>query len=246
MKVNILIHWFAPNWPPWWEQWLQTLPINPEVTYTFLTNCSMPVSHPQVSIVPMDLEGFTGAVSQATGVDCSQKKGAISAVDLRPCLATTFPELVEGYDWWGWADLDIVVGSFEAFNVEKHVRQKKALIFTPAGHRKGRRPSWAGIYGSLALIKNTPQANELWDFPHYHRLMQRGWSGALIAINRRVIDLKIPCAAPRFEFCCTRRKPVYGKFDRQGRIRVRGNPYMVYHFRMPKRWPMLNEAVLTT
>ena len=32
------------------------------------------------------------------------------ANDIKPFLPTLYPEAVRGYEWWGWADLDVVFG----------------------------------------------------------------------------------------------------------------------------------------
>ncbi len=59
-----------------------------------------------------DVETVNRLVETRTGLEC-RKHSAYALCDLRPILNQVFREEFEGYDWWGWCDLDVVLGDLD-------------------------------------------------------------------------------------------------------------------------------------
>lgn len=60
----------------------------------------------------LDVEQVNQFVTERLGVPCRKQDGyALS--DIRPMLADLFPDIVAGYEWWGWVELDVVLGDLD-------------------------------------------------------------------------------------------------------------------------------------
>jgi len=74
-------------------------------------------------------------------------------VDMKPLFAYLFPEVVEGYDWWGHIDNDMIIGNVTHFLPQKILKQ--ADIICPIGGEK--QTTW----GPFMLYRNSKVTNEL-------------------------------------------------------------------------------------
>ena len=71
--------------------------------------------------------------------------------DFKPLFAHLFPELVQGYDWWGTMDNDMILGNWRKFLTPYFLSQYDLI----AGH------TFAYTAGHLTLYRNTPLLNQL-------------------------------------------------------------------------------------
>lgn len=80
----------------------------------------------------------------------SPKRDAYALCDLRPLYGELLADKFKGYEWWGWCDLDIVVG-----NLDKLLPglMDGADIVSTDGQ---------AIHGPLTILRNTPQVCGLW------------------------------------------------------------------------------------
>lgn len=83
------------------------------------------------------------------GVPC-RKATPYSLGDLRPLLGEMFAGRVEGYEWWGWCDLDIVTGDLD--RLLPPLLDAYDVISTD-----GR-----VIHGPLTLLRNKSEVNNLY------------------------------------------------------------------------------------
>ena len=79
-------------------------------------------------------------------------------VDFKPLFAYLFPEEVRGYDWWGHADNDLVLGDIRHFLTQDLLSQYDVLSpMSGQGNGQGLLFSW----GPLMFYRNTEKINEL-------------------------------------------------------------------------------------
>jgi hypothetical protein len=71
--------------------------------------------------------------------------------DFKPLFACLFPEQVEGYDWWGPVDNDMILGNLRHFLSGDRLSQYD--VISGINHHR----SW----GPFTLYRNTPVINEL-------------------------------------------------------------------------------------
>lgn len=75
-------------------------------------------------------------------------KHSYKLCDLRPAYAIIFEELVDGFSWWGFFDLDVIWGDLEA-EWAKFLKTKKNKFL---------------IRGHLSVFRNTYTWNNLWRY----------------------------------------------------------------------------------
>jgi len=77
--------------------------------------------------------------------------------DFKPLFAFLFPHLVEGYDWWGHVDNDMVVGSIRKFLTDELLASSDILTAMPGNELNGE----LYTYGPFTLYRNNRVNNEL-------------------------------------------------------------------------------------
>jgi hypothetical protein len=81
------------------------------------------------------------------------KHAAVHKVnDFKPLFAFLYPELVRGYDWWGWSDSDMLMG-----DVMKFLKKDDKLNNYDVISGNPSRQSW----GPFQLFRNRPDVNTL-------------------------------------------------------------------------------------
>jgi hypothetical protein len=75
---------------------------------------------------------------------------AYKLCDLKPFYALLFPELVEGYDFWGYCDIDLVLGNLSELLTGDRLAQVD--VFFADAHM---------VMGHFALYRNHPEINAL-------------------------------------------------------------------------------------
>jgi hypothetical protein len=69
---------------------------------------------------------------------------AYKLCDFRPAFGVLFADEIEGFDFWGHCDLDVIFGDIRRFVTEEVLRQHSKVL----------------INGHFSLYKNTPDANQ--------------------------------------------------------------------------------------
>ena len=93
--------------------------------------------------------------------------------DLKPFLGYLFAEVLDDYDWWGYTDLDMILGDFSHF-INNDLLNKHDVI--SVGHR----PS---VYnnGNFMLYRTEPKFRRLW-------LRSKDWQRVFKDFNYQVFD----------------------------------------------------------
>ena len=111
MKIKILSMWIAHRkWiepqPKWINKFMIQMGRFSSISWELL---------PSVELLSSDkqLKWFNDLASRKTGL-CVRKVTGQTAADLRPAYGVLFDDLYEGYDWWGWCDLDLVLGDLDS------------------------------------------------------------------------------------------------------------------------------------
>lgn len=113
-KIVILIPYFGPF--PWYFYFfLHSCKFNPRVSFVVITDNDHPES--MVSNVRFVRKTFKEINSIA-----SNKLGFETAIDIpyklcdfKPAYGFLFPEIIEGYEFWGYSDLDVIFGDIRRF-----------------------------------------------------------------------------------------------------------------------------------
>lgn len=73
-----------------------------------------------------------------------------AACDYRPLYRRMFAQQYEGYEWWGWCDVDVVFGDLD--RLLGPLLDDHDVVTTAAGY----------LHGPLTLLRNTDEIADLW------------------------------------------------------------------------------------
>lgn len=138
--------------PPWWRLTLRTMAANPDVDFVLIGDFPVP-SHPlppNVSLHSLSWKALRSRVRERLGVRLWG--GVRKLCDLKPTFGDLFAAELQGYDWWGWADLDVVYGDVRE-QLEPFAMADLDAISTY---------SWHASSGPLMLIRNRDDLNQLY------------------------------------------------------------------------------------
>ncbi|MGC9470683.1 MAG: DUF6625 family protein [Bacteroidales bacterium] len=156
MNLRILIVHFGP-WPSWIPYFLQTCGWNSRIDWLIFTDQPLPRNcPPHVIMHQISLQAFGEILSSHFNISVSIHN-PYKICDYRPAFGEIFKQWLNGYDYWGYSDLDLVYGNVFPF-IEPHMKRKTDII--------GVREQY--LAGHFALFRNTPEISSLYKlYPHY-------------------------------------------------------------------------------
>src|SRR5947207_1808436 len=101
MKVKLLSAWFGPK-PEWYSKFVEQMKRFQLVDWECI-----PPSHIPISGQMEWMNTFAAAVLK---VPCCKGVKSNAPCDFRPVYGDLFLDRYDGYDWWGWCDLDMLFG----------------------------------------------------------------------------------------------------------------------------------------
>lgn len=113
-RIAVLIPYFG-QWPAWIDFFVETCRANRSIDWILFSDSEPPQNRaPNVRHARMAFDEYKRTVGGALGISLD----AISPYelcDIRPALAFAHADLVRGYDFVGFGDLDVVYGDIRAF-----------------------------------------------------------------------------------------------------------------------------------
>lgn len=147
MQVRLIMPYIS-RIPPGFEFFLEGVKCNPEISICWLTDQHIDFELPGNIIVrPTTLEEIRLKAEKELGTPISLDR-PYKLCDLKPAYGAIFPELIEGYDYWGWGDFDVVWGNLHSA-LEKKIRDSYDVI---TFHN-----FW--LSGALTVVKNCETMN---------------------------------------------------------------------------------------
>lgn len=136
MKKLMILTWFGDE-PAWAHRYHQNASLLAEHGFDFLHD--------------RDLDSFRDRVRRILGVDCPIVPGGGKIHDYRPCFGELYADELDGYDWWGHTDYDVVYGRVPAFYPDDAL----------AGCDVQTDNSYDYLCGPWTLYRNTPEVASL-------------------------------------------------------------------------------------
>ena len=110
----IMTVYFGPL-PPWLPLTLHSMASNSLVQFVVVTDAPPPaVLPPNVRFFRVTYAEMQQRLAALTGGRV-EYTNTYKANDIKPLLPALYPDAFLGYDWWGWADLDVVFGDLLKF-----------------------------------------------------------------------------------------------------------------------------------
>jgi hypothetical protein len=101
--------------PPWLPITLHSMAANDRVDFIVVGDAPPPsVLPPNVRFETIAYTAMQARLTQLTGRSVVYTN-TYKANDIKPLLPALYPEAIRGYEWWGWADLDVIFGDLLKF-----------------------------------------------------------------------------------------------------------------------------------
>lgn len=161
MKSILLILPYFGKWPIWFEAHLLSIGKNPTINWLVVTDCEIPEYYPKnIKFVSTTLKELNAKVN--TTVETTVPLTPRKFCDLKPAYGAIFNEYIEGYDFWGFCDMDIIWGDIRKF-ITNDILEKYDIISS----RK------EAISGHFNLFKNTESLTNFYkQIPNYKALFE--------------------------------------------------------------------------
>lgn len=158
-KIAIVIPYFG-RWEPWTPLFFETARRNDSVAFLVFTDCDPThLESKNVTFFQMPFQAYIQKI-QAVFPNFSPSN-PYKLCDFRPLLGRIHEREFHGYDFWGWCDIDVLLGDIRAF-YSREVLSRFDVLSTH-DHR---------ISGHLALFRNSSRNRWM-----YRRIYD--WRGAL-------------------------------------------------------------------
>ena len=113
-KLCVMTVFFGPL-PPWLPLTLHSMEANDGVDFVVVGDAAPPaVLPPNVRFEHIAYAAMQARLSELTGRTVAYTN-TYKANDIKPLLPRLYPDVVRSYEWWGWADLDVVFGDVLKF-----------------------------------------------------------------------------------------------------------------------------------
>lgn len=113
-RIAIVIPYFG-EWPPWINFFVESCRSNRTIDWFLFSDAEAPENRaPNVRHVRMPFEDYKALVSDALGHRI-EAETPYKLCDLKPALGLVHADLLRGYDFFGFGDLDVIYGDIRAF-----------------------------------------------------------------------------------------------------------------------------------
>lgn len=145
----VLIPYFG-HWPSFFNIYLKSCSYNQELDFLFFTDITPPDVVPNnVKFFSMSLQEIRALFSKKLGFAVNLNQ-PYKLCDLRPAFGLAFEGYIKNYEYWGYGDIDLVLGDVNSFLKEIHINNCDIISL---------RKEWCS--GSFSILKNTPKVNTL-------------------------------------------------------------------------------------
>lgn len=148
-SLIILLSFFG-EFPWYFNFFLYSCSYNPSIGFYIITDNNKIYNKPKnVSLIAKTKEQFQKLATEKLGFRTAPIQG-YKICDFRPSLGFLFPELINGFDFWGYGDIDIIYGQLRKFLTTEILDNYDIFSF---------RPEY--LTGSFTILRNTKKINTL-------------------------------------------------------------------------------------
>jgi hypothetical protein len=155
----LFINPYYGKWPEWFPAFLYSCKHNPKFTWLIPTDCGIPKDSPEnVIFIESSMNELSSRATKKLGFDIPLTR-PYKVNDLRPAFGQIYDDYLDGYDFWGHCDIDMIWGNIENF-IDRTILENHDVIAA----RKN------NICGHFTLYRNNPTINSLYlEHPLYKK-----------------------------------------------------------------------------
>lgn len=140
--IVIVIPYFG-EWDEYVPLFFETVRRNATIKFLVYTDCAMDgLEAPNITVTHLKMADYLTLVNYRTGVDF-EPVTAYKLCDLRPLFGLIHEPEFRGFDFYGWCDVDLLLGDIRAFYSDQLLGRYD--VFSTHGH---------GVSGHFALFRN--------------------------------------------------------------------------------------------
>jgi hypothetical protein len=114
-KSVVVICFYFGNLPDWFDLYFESLKLNSSIDFLFYTDCNFDnYIAPNVKFESVSLNEYFDLIESRTGINISSRQ-PYKLCDFRPLLAQIHWNEIEYYDYYGYADIDLIFGDIRKF-----------------------------------------------------------------------------------------------------------------------------------
>lgn len=148
-RIIILMPYFG-KWPYWIELFIESCKKNSTIDWYFMSDCGRLDSFTgNIQYQEMSFLEYKNLVSSRLSIQFNPES-AYKLCDIRPAFGFIHDELIKGYDFWGFGDLDLVYGDLRTLYTKEYL--SKYDLYSNHATR---------VSGHLCLIRNTKKMKNI-------------------------------------------------------------------------------------
>lgn len=148
-RVVIIIPYFG-KFPNYFDFWLASAIKNPNFDFLFFTDNFEYKSQKNITFINMTFQELKNLLQKEVNFPIYLKE-PYKLCDYRPLFGKVFEKYISNYDFWGFGDIDLILGDLDKFITPEILSNYDKIFYL----------------GHLTLIKNTIYNNNLWKVKHH-------------------------------------------------------------------------------
>ena len=142
-RIKLIVCYYG-KCPQWMNIWLKSCELNSDIDFMIVTDIKIDDLPSNVTILNMSFKELKKHFSDTLGFQVSLEN-PYKLCDYKPVYGKAFQKKLEGYEFWGCCDIDLIWGRLRDF-ITDDILENYDLI---------------GKYGHLMIYRNNQEMNEL-------------------------------------------------------------------------------------
>ena len=147
-SIAIYVFYFG-KWPEWFELYFDSIKRNSSIDFHLFTDCDTSLTADNVFYHKYSFDQYKTLVSERLQLEFNPNNG-IKICDVRPFIGLLHSNVFKEYDYFGWADVDVLFGNIREFYTDELL--SKYDVFATHLNK---------ITGHFTLFKNTKKNREI-------------------------------------------------------------------------------------
>lgn len=147
-SIAIYVFYFG-KWPEWFELYFDSIKRNSSIDFHIFTDCDTSLTADNVFYHKYSFDQYKTLVSGRLKLEFNPNNG-IKICDVRPFIGLLHSDVFNKYDYYGWADVDLLFGNIRQFYTDELLL--KYNVFATRTNKTA---------GHFTLFKNTKTNREI-------------------------------------------------------------------------------------
>jgi hypothetical protein len=159
-SICLIMPYFG-KWPDYFPFYLDSCRRNPDIDFLFFTDCGVPANLPaNVTMIANSLDDVRSLASHKLSINACIDR-PFKLCEFKAAYGDIFSDYLEGYDFWGFGDIDVVYGRIRDFATTQVLD-----TFDVFSARK------EYVSGAFSLFRNCERVNKLYQqSPDWERVL---------------------------------------------------------------------------